>query len=240
MFRKLSVNKFDAPWCVDGRPDYNHSKGPQMLGGSIHPIILYSIFKNIKFGDDLIDQTTTSLKESGFKIGVHRGSNKNASENKSDCGFADNLGEIIQTSQKKSELIKSKILSLNIANNLEESLKLISEFNLENINISGENLIAKFESIGDLVIDVEGEHHEVAAYIDFSEGETLDTNEVNKEGEEYFNMDIWEVVEQAKVLGIDEDFAINASLILYLATEMVLVEDKGKAPLPIFLYDPRV
>jgi len=67
-------------------------------------------------------------------------------------------------------------------------------------------------------------------------GTTLDTRSLNRQGTQGFNLDLLEAMRQAKALGIDNDFTLPASLILYLATEIVLVEDKAKVALPVEIH----
>lgn len=249
MYPETSVNKHHAPWCVDGRPDFDRSKGPQMLGGSINPILLKSLFDNTSFGEADILLYANLLIKNGFKIGVHRGQNKNLKENKSDCGFADNLVTIIKTAKDNKTAITKNLSEifekyqglLNISkvkfmSNVELTFEKIVDFDLENIKIVGENLISLLEKLGEPALELEGSHQEVAAFIDFEDERTLDTNRINSKHRQYFNLDIWEVVDQTEVLKINKDFAIFASLILYLATEIVLVEEKGKQALPVYVH----
>ncbi|MCX7928377.1 MAG: hypothetical protein N2558_01665 [Patescibacteria group bacterium] len=64
---------------------------------------------------------------------------------------------------------------------------------------------------------------------------TLNVKSYSRNGIQAFNLDLWTVEERSSLLDLNMsvDFVIWASLILYLATEMMIVEDKGKSKLAI-------
>lgn len=70
--------------------------------------------------------------------------------------------------------------------------------------------------------------------VNLKEGTTLDVDK--NQDHQVFNLDLWYVLEVAKKLGIDLEKAKLLSLGLYVATEMVLVEEKGKSRLSILVY----
>lgn len=248
-FREVTVSGTEPAWCVDGRADHGKSKGPQMLGGSLHPIILSAVSSGENLSEKTMQSGLAKLKESGFSAGVHRGSHKHPEHGTCDCGFADRMPHIIQTAVQRQGEITRRLTDVYLANkktlagldevmkqNIEGVFAKLAAYTPEKFEMTGETLIQQAEGAGAQVEDVEGDHAEAVAYVNLKKGATLDTNGLNDEGKQAFNLDVWAAVEQSKALGVDEAFATLASLILYVATEMVLVEDKGKPALSVALH----
>lgn len=254
-FVELKLSGGEAPWCVDGRPDYQKSKGPQMLGGSLQPVVLKTIWNEAYLDRNFVLDSLNKLKESGFVLGVHWGSH-HVEGKASDCGFADKLRLIIAKAREEKPEISRRLRRLYKNNpaafealgmatetdflaRLEDAYKKINAFgdNREDrVKIYGEELINTGIEAGAEVENLEGEHGEKAAFVNLKEGVTLDTNRLNKEGQPAFNLDLWAAVKQAEILGVGGGFARVASLILYQATEMVLVEDNGKPALEVIIH----
>jgi hypothetical protein len=227
--------------CVDGRPAQKSPQGPQMLGGSLHPLVMDAIITNRDFDASAISAGLRNLSESGFSIGVHWGPHKH--EDKSDCGFGDRIKDIIQTAKDQEKEITKRLIDVykdeGIATNtLANSYNLISRYDLNKVKITGEKLISSCEENGAAAETLEEEHKEQAAFVNLKIGTTLDTKEVNKQGGQAFNLDLWAAIEQGLVLtkNASVETLRDLSLILYMATEMVLVEQKGKPKLPIHLH----
>ncbi|MDZ4228088.1 MAG: cadmium-containing carbonic anhydrase [Candidatus Levybacteria bacterium] len=236
-FIEKNISKTEAPRCVDGRPAHKSEQGPQMLGGSLHPLVLESIIGNSDFDDISVRNGLQKLSEAGFSIGVHRGHHRDAEQGKSDCGFSDKLPEIINTAKNNRDEI-SKGLSGICTNSLSTSYDLLSNYDTGKIKIKGEPLISLSEANKATVEDLEGDHQEQVAFVNLKKNTTLDTQEVNKQGRQAFNLDLWAAVEQSAVLAnnVKPETLRDLSLILYMATEMVLVEQKGKSPVPVILH----
>ncbi len=247
-FIELPLSGNETARCVDGRPDYNKGKGPQMLGGSLHPILLSIISEGTNFDEESVNKELSKLREAGFKTGAHRGSHKNPES--SDCGFADKMPAILQTAVAKKEEI-TKRLNFVHDNNKEaigdlgkpfseivaDAFTKLEAYSPERITLNGEKLLSCVTNTGAIIEDVAGDHAEEAAFVNLKKGVTFDTNQANQQGRQAFNLDLWAVVEQAQRLGVDDtNFIIGASLILYQATEMVLVEDRGKPALPVVIH----
>lgn len=231
--------------CVDGRPDPESPQGPQMLGGSLHPLILNAIISGKQFDSSAVKQGLRILKESNFPIGVHRGHHKDEKQGKSDCGFSDRLVDIIQTAKDNKEEILFRIRNVYESNGidsntLQSSYSIISNFGLGKIKITGEELIRSSQENGAETEDLEGNHQEQAAFVNLKLDTTLDTQKVNKQGKQAFNLDLWAAIEQGLVLtkNTSVETLRDLSLILYQATEMVLVEQKGQPALPVLVISP--
>lgn len=249
-FQAISVSQDISPWCVDGRPDFSKIKGPQMLGGSLHPVLLWLIENRRELNADSLTEGLALLKSKGFGIGVHRdehAAHADSAENKSGCGFADKTPLILKTALEKQESISSAIVKvydnnkdrmgeMAISQILENAYGQLANYDPEKIKDGGEKLIAQAEKDGCQVIIMAGDHRESVAFVNLQENSTLDTNLVNQQNNQGFNLDLWMVIKQAKALGVNEDFAIGASLILYVATEIVLVEMNGKPGLPVMVH----
>lgn len=250
VFLPLSVNNTKQAWCVDGRPDPNSDKGSQMLGASLHPIILKAIDQNLNFDEALVGKILPALTSAGFSLGVHYGAHKH--EGKSDCGFADRMPEIITKAQQQQGEITNRLLGVFRDNqavfqsqglteevfsqSLASAYQKINAYAPDKIQLTGETLIAKAQELGARVENLEGDHQEQVAFVNLKERTTLDTNELNLQEKQAFNLDLWAVLEQTRALGIDQNFALATSLILYQATEMVLVEAKGNPTLPVIIH----
>jgi len=231
--------------CVDGRPATNSEQGPQMLGGSLLPIVLTAIYNNSEIDSETIADGLAKLQSAGFRPGVHRGSHRH--EEASDCGFADRLKDIIETAKQKRELIAGRILQIHNASReqfealnlppveqlLNQAFEKIEAYSADKIKITGEALVKTAEDSGSVSETVGGDHGEQIAFVNLKPNTTLDTTVLNQQGDQAFNLDVWALQKQAKTLGVPDEFSIPASLTLYSATEIVLVEDKGKPALAV-------
>ena len=246
-FYEQEIIGTEPAWCVDGR-DGNTPKGPQMLGGSLLPVLLYAITNDLPFSQDTIAQSLSQLETSGYQSGIHRG--PHAHEDKSDCGFADNLPLILQTAVAQQTEILTRLGQVVDANPdiftngqaLKESFQdkyqmLISYNQTQNDKLmTAESLIKFCADRGANQTMLIGDHAEVAAYVNLKPQTTLNVQESNQNGQPAFNLDLWAVTDQTQALDVDAETAQALSLILYVATEMVLVEQKGKPSLPIILH----
>ncbi len=234
-----------ATFCVDGRkgPRLNAAKksieGPylQALGGSYHLVALNWLLNNGGTADYMqsAQQTFTTMQEKRMKIGVHRG--HHGEGEKSDCGFADNLGKIIQTLNNNKDGIWQLITQAEESLSVKTAewgalMKSIEDARIDTIP-SGDVLIETAESKGADMQNLEGEHQEIAAVVNLKPNTTLNVDD--NQQTQAFNLDLWRIIEQAEQLGMDESKATLLSLGLYVATEMVLVEQKNKPRLPIVI-----
>lgn len=234
-FRKLPTTLNKAPRCVDGRPDYSiEDKGPQMLGGSLHPVVLWALEQGKPINQETVNQSLSVLKgePNNFNLGDHRDTHTHDGHDACGCGFADRLPDIIKMAQDQRKEITNRLKSLGIKG-IEESYDVISNYPLNKIQSKGEALLSRIENKGGTIETLDGDHNEVIAFVNLEENSTLDTNGLNRDGQQVFNLDLWAAIKQSQALGVSQAFAHDASLILYQATEMVLVEDNGKTPLPV-------
>ena len=141
------------------------------------------------------------------------------------------MGRILEI--YKSNHSKFPEFSVSFEDHLSEVYDKLEKYSASKIVLGGEDLVTLAFECGANVEDVESEHQEKIAYVNLVSGTTFDTKEANSKGWQAFNLDIWSCVEQATALGVEKNFALFASLILYAATEVVLVEQKGKEALPI-------
>ena len=241
-FPEAQTNKTIGPGCVDGRPDKESKLGFQMLGGSMHPIVVEAIMMDRDITSALVEDGISKLRKSGFAIGVHRGHHKNALEGKSDCGFADRLPEIINYARNNRVEILKNLNETYLENSfsvdsLSSSYYLLSKYDpAERIKIKGEPLISLFEKNNANIENLEGDHQESAAYVNIKPYTTLNRIESNKQqGKPAFNLDLGPAIEQTEVLMENGDPKIirDLSLILYRATLTVL---KGKPVLDVTVH----
>jgi len=233
-------------FCVDGRKGLRvnsqkaNIKGPylQGLGGSYHSVALNWLLDNGGKSDyvESANKTFTTMKEKGMKIGVHRG--HHAQGDSSDCGFADNFGKIVTTLLDNSEDIWNLIIQAEEplrekTTDWKALINSIIDANLSSVP-TGDTLISTAEEkYGADIQNLDGEHGEKAAVVNLISNTTLDVD--NNQDNQAFNLDLWHVLDQVRQLGMDEQKATLLSLGLYVATEMVLVEQKGKPRLPIIV-----
>lgn len=236
LFKSTNLGTDHEISCVDGRSFFPPGVRIQMLGGSINVLILLAIVTDKEFDESFVRANSKILLDAGVSLGVHRGSHAHGGN--SDCGFADRLKDIINTAKINTNVITKKINQIAITNglSLERELELamnkLRSYDENKIKISANELVALFEQIGASVVEMQGDHGEKACFVNLVVGTTHDTNSAK---EQIFNLDLWEVVKEGKLLGIDDNLTIGLTLILYLATEMVLVEAKGKPALEVFL-----
>lgn len=238
-FIEAEVNGTEPAWCVDGRPDLSQPTGIQMLGGSLHPIVLAAIWENRDLDDQIVEDKFNSLGEAGFTQGVHRGDHGG-------CGFANNMSAIISTAIDRRDEITRRLthvyetnreqfgaISKSFSRLLVDAFERLESYPPGRLKLTGEPLIAMTEMMGATVQNVRGNHGESVVFVNTKRNTTFDTNAANNQGKQAFNLDLWAAVDQAKALGVSAEFATAASLILYQATEMVLVENRGKSALSV-------
>lgn len=227
-----------SQFCVDGRKSSKPGLYLQALGGSYHLVTLNWLLTGGKASEykDIQQETLSILKRKGYRLGVHKG--HHAHDDKSDCGFADNNGKIIKTLGEKADEIWELITKAEPA--LADESAIWNEIK----DLTNRAEIGQIPSGGDLINQaadgfqadlqtLEGDHQEIAAVVNLRENTTLDV-EKNQETQA-FNLDLWQVMNQARDLGLEEKKSQLLSLGLYVATEIVLVEGKGKPRLPIIV-----
>ncbi|MCR4263743.1 MAG: hypothetical protein NUV98_03445, partial [Candidatus Roizmanbacteria bacterium] len=147
--------------------------------------------------------------------------------------------EIIKTAKGQKDEILSRMRSLlgegDVLTAVENAFPTIERFKEDNIQEVGMSIAEGAKDGGAVEETVEGDHKESMAFVNLKPGKTFDTNRSNEEGWQAFNMDLWAVEEQAQALAVEPKFAQGASIILYVATEMVLVEQKGQPALPVVI-----
>ncbi len=225
-------------FCIDGRGGAVKGEKidayPQLLGGSLMPVVLEWLIN--RPNDDLAEvlpQVFQKLRENGYQLGVH--TSTHAHEGRSDCGFADNLGDILETFKNHFDEIQRIIgqVGINYSDEVWGEIRArLNQINLDNLP-TGEQLVGQGESLGAVKQVLDGEHQEVVAIVNLVPNTTLDTD--NNQDHQAFNLDLWLVDEIAEKFGWQKDLTQALSLGLYVATEMVLVEGKGKPRLSILV-----
>ncbi len=235
-FRKLPTKLNNAPRCVDGRPDYSiEDKGLQMLGGSLHPVVLWLLEQKRPINQETVSRSLEILKDNKLALGDHRDTHTHDGHDACGCGFADRLPDIVKMAQDQREEITNRLKNLGIKG-IEKSYDVISNYPLDKIQAKGEDLLSQIEDKGGTIETLDGEHKEQIAFVNLEEDSTLDTNGLNRDRKQAFNLDLWAAIKQSQALGVSQTFAHDASLILYQATEMVLVEDNGKTSFPVKIH----
>ncbi len=238
-FPFVEVNpKEKAPFCVDGRQgkvnDEVYGPYPQLLGGSLMPVVLEWLMnqpeKNLT---DLIPEVFQKLTNFGYPLGVH--TSTHAHEDKSDCGFADNLGRIIDTFVVKFDEIKKILSENNVYLNNQQWGKLVHILKRTRTDqISpGSQLIESAKNNGAILQTLDGEHQEQAAIVNLVPQTTLNVDQAQERPA--FNLDFWLVQELADKFNWDKDLTTGLSLGLYVSTKMVLADSKREKPLEILV-----
>ena len=251
-YETLAEPKSVNPDCVDGRAWEAIGKipelAPQALGGSLHFAVLYCLKNGLPLTIENIKATLQELSEKGFALGLHVDDHSKHDPEKSGCGFADNLPDILENIVN----LKGDIIHTLTQPQILQALKLTEEAVEQLMNtlirqiqtllekkqkiVHGENLIdwlREEPNLGEklVVYELKGNHGEKAALVNLQEGTTFNTIKAARDGNQAFNLDLPYVLKGAQALGVDEAFAKVASLALYAATERTL--RKGKEPLPI-------
>lgn len=242
-FMPVSDWKEIGPFCVDGRDgDVAWATKPanehlyvQALGGSM----LIAVIRFLQAGtsySDILHDTINELQAHNFGCGVHRGSHCDGQ--KSDCGFADNLQLIINRLATQHNTIRQSIESAapGVINDevWDQIVSDAHDVSTKDID-GGERLIASCENDKANVQTLQGEHAEIAAIVNLTHGTTFNTGKLAAQDMQAFNLDLWYVLEQSKLFGLEDTYTTLAALGLYVATEMVLVEDKKQVRLPIIV-----
>lgn len=260
-FYERLVEPTDPLGCIDGRPDKDQrSIGIQMLGGTLNMVVLRALAQGRDLDESLINEVVAELRNvdstgAALPVGVHKGH----------CGFAHELINIMATIVEREDELNARVSQFvkaheqefldfgfdNHENQIQAAFESIRRFSGEKqILVIGEDLVDSVTTDPDQVTDLLGKHEEVAAFVNLKDGYSLDNNLANGiispdlirlegaiiEKSPAFNLDMWAVRRQARALGINQNFAVAASLVLYAATEMVLVEQSGKPALPMILH----
>lgn len=252
-FKEREYAMADPARCVDGRPLAGlegSEGGAQMLGGSLLPVVVHAIAQGMMFDETLIRSDFRTLSGNGFGLGVHRGHHQHPEEGRSDCGFADNLIAIVNRAQSKATDYADRLRGMYaqepnlrqlfdadaFEKAVNEAVQLIGTFGSGNIRLTGEPLIRAAEAAGAEAATVHGDHAEQAAFVNTNPEITFDTNAANRDKFQGFSLDLVQSMDQAEALGVNRNTAGVLSLFLYMATEEVLVEDKGKPALPLVVH----
>ena len=251
-FEPIDDWKEIGPFCVDGRDgpcemsggkDANKHLYVQTLGGSLLIGVIAFIESDYSTPfNDFTQAIINRLGEAGYGSGVHRGSH--CSHEASDCGFADNLPFIIKRLADKANEIKEIINSVapGMINETNQSQwdQLVAQASTASSQgqfTNGEALVSGvLEACSSNLQTLEGDHAELSAVVNLKEGTTLNTGSLVAKGKQSFNLDLWYVLNQAAELNMDAGYVTLAALGLYVATEMVLVEDKKQIRLPILVH----
>lgn len=171
---------------------------------------------------DVLNKTFKILIDKWFIPWIH--TSINASNNKIDCWFDDNIKLILFNLIYKYEIIKEylqKIWFDNI-NIFKRIYNLINNLNYSQIPDWNElmNLALKNWAIKQIL---EWEHDEKIAFINFKRLYTLDKN-IDIQA---FNFDIWLIEDLSYIFNWNKDIALYLSLMLYVSTlEFLLGLDK--------------
>lgn len=243
-FQAITDWKEIGPFCVDGRDgevEFSDAAAEnhlfvQALGGTLLIAVIHYIRDGGNFAE-VLGKDIKALQAAGFGCGVHRGSH--AHEDVSDCGFADNLQRIITRFVEKQTDIAQLIdaAATGVRNEMLWASVVSDARERSSQSVpSGETMIASCKENGANLQTLVADHAEIAAIVNLSPNTTFNTQRVVEAGLQAFNLDLWYVLEQAKILELDTDYVTHAALGLYVATEMVLVEDKKQIRLPILIH----
>jgi len=247
-FIETECNIKTPPTCVDGRNCGidGYLKAGQMLGGSLNIIILKAINEGKQIDKEFISKTVAQMKKLEIKVGGHTDDHDHSEGVACGCGFADNIITILQRAQQQKDEIINRIKNvysnnptaydnffgedINVSELLSNSLNKIISYNIsENVNSTGKQIVEKVNP----QYKLKGNHGEQIAFINLKQGKTLNVVTLNNRKKQAFNLDLWMVKNQATKMRLNANIYVMQSLILYVATEIVLVEDKGQMALPL-------
>jgi len=240
--------KLSSPFCVDGRTGKREKNGqsitdayPQMLGGSLNSVINHWILQN-KEGTSLIEKAKKVFRllvNNGFGLGLHIDEHSKDDKIKSGCGFADNLPKIIKyLREDHTDTIWQLLENNGLVSGQDKKawnkvIGLVKQINLDNIP-NGERIINSLRQEAGVGLQIlKGDHRETKAIVDLKERYTLDTD--NSQDTPAFDLDMWRVLDEARALSVNLQEVKLLTLGLYVATEIALVEDKGKNRLQIII-----
>lgn len=220
--------------CVDGRsPQEGDGNYAQLLGGLIGPVALkYFLTDNNEGFIDLIEPVKDILHNQGFTGQVHTDM---CSSVDCGCGFAANLKTIAETLVRNQEkyfnAIKSLGLDLHDKKLWETIVKKV--YQREGNIPEGMEMIEGAVSAGVEKTTLTGDHDEKLAIVNTVPDTTLLKGEQGQQ--QAFSLDLWMIDKIAPSMQLDPALAKMLMLGLYLATEKVLVQDKGKIGLAVEL-----
>ena len=252
---KIGKPKLSSPFCVDGRPGQREINGqkikaayPQMLGGSLNSVIIAGVLKTDKNDQPLLvsknfltlgKEIFSQLRKASFGLGLHTGIHANPEKHTSDCGFADNLKKIIGYLRENHReeiwqiLQTAQLIPNNDRGKWNRIIKKLKKINLDKLP-NGETIINKLKNEEGVAFQtLTGNHQEEAAIVNYKNRNTLDVD--NSQEKPAFNLDMWRVTTETRALRIDPYDGEILTLGLYTATEIALVEDKGKRRLPFVI-----
>lgn len=236
-------------FCVDGRAGVRKTSvgkpltGPylQALGGTFNmAAVSWILTAGSRSYEETINAVFSQLKKAGYRIGAHTGHHSDK-QTKSDCGFDDNFASIVTVLATHADAIWKAITTtvptlVPQRQNWNEVMRLAGEsakhFNTVPTGFDMVMNMACTKHGADLQ-ELEGDHGEVAAVVNLKRNTTLDVDK--NQDTQAFNLDLWHVLDMGKVLGLDMVKTMLLTLGLYVATEMVLVEQKRGYGIPIIV-----
>ncbi len=171
-------------------------------------------------------------------------------QGKSGCGYADQLIPIVQRAVSDRDSITQELrtriyphlqqflarpeIGIHSQQEFEEVLASaydqMAAYHTNQIEITGETLVASSQDRDAEVSHVVGDHTAMARYINTRDNTTFDTHSAVLAGEPAFNFDLWAFVAQTRALNqhlkhekFDVKHAVVQALILYEATARVLL-----------------
>ncbi len=231
-FLEVTTDLTVSTRCVDGRPDPESKMGPQMLGGALNPIMINLISSGEALTASSLTSGLTVLKNKGFTPGFHVDNHEHS--NACGCGFCDKQAQIITDLAQHLDQYAAVVATLTEVTPAQ--LEKLRAFSAAKIELTGPQILDTAKKAGVTEIEnVQGDHGEKIAFVNFKPNTTFDTKMANTENWQAFNLDVWAVQAQAKAaFNIDEQDTLVYSLFLYLATKNVLADSKpGATPLGV-------
>lgn len=234
---------------------------PQLLGGSLNIVDVAWAWQTGETPYlNLMRQTFGDIRQLGYTVGLHTGNHGQFDEQthecvgRSDCGAADNKRAIFQCLIDNQAEIWQMLLDATegdvhdyLVNQNNRRLiwsriiKNISKLPLDQLPENGGPIVNDPSNNGVAVQRLHRDHQEKLAVVNMRPGTTLNVQALNRDNLQAFNLDLWYLEEVLGELNkgktndeiIDLDYAKILTLGMYVATEMVLVEQKDKKRLEI-------
>jgi hypothetical protein len=222
--------KENPEFCVDGRTSGTPELYAQTLGGAYNIAVTGWLLSDTADFTASTTSTFEALKEKGYNEGVHTDNHGGCG-----CGFVKRLLDVLNVLKKNDKEIWNRITEAApaLAAHQKTWQEIVGQVLLKDIGSipEGTTALENAQKKGATLQTLQGDHKEIAAYVNLKDGTTLDV--LQNQNTQVFNLDLWYVAQQARDLDMNEDKVKLLTLGLFAATEIVLVESKGKERLPI-------
>lgn len=187
--------------CMDGRKCRNATSGPNAAGGTETIFVGHDLTKSVPGGpeetvENGMRRLVNELQKKGYPVGGHSDEHNIESPETSGCGANDKLPLIYNMIVRKGDIIRQYVEAL-LGEQVDDATHnlIVGNASSRALFSTGKEVLGVLKATNDARVEqLEGNHNEVVAAVNFRAGTTLSRELLaEKYGNEYqaFNIDAW-------------------------------------------------